>query len=37
MLRAELEGRMMATMHAMVLDAPRTPLVVRARPLPDPN
>src|SRR5450830_349007 len=29
----ELEGRMTATMHAMVLDAPRTPLAMCERPL----
>src|ERR1700687_51781 len=34
MSAAELEGRMMASMHAMVLDAPRKPLVMRERPLP---
>ena len=27
----------MATMHAMVLDAPRTPLVMRERPVPAPG
>jgi propanol-preferring alcohol dehydrogenase len=31
---AELEGRMMPTMHAMVLDQPGTPLVMREWPLP---
>src|SRR5450830_618371 len=34
MSAAELEGRMMASMHAMVLNAPRSPLVMRERPLP---
>jgi propanol-preferring alcohol dehydrogenase len=34
---AELEGRMMASMQAMVLDAPRTPLVMRERPVPVPG
>src|ERR1700690_2880921 len=37
MSAAELEGRMMASMHAMVLDAPRKPLVMRERPLPAPG
>src|ERR1700690_4380045 len=36
MSAAELEGRMMASMHAMVLDAPRKPLVMRERPVPEP-
>src|SRR5450756_444029 len=34
MSAAELKGRMMASMHAMVLDAPRSELVMRERPLP---
>src|SRR5450631_4212889 len=33
MSAAELEGRMMASMHAMALDAPRKPLVMRERPV----
>jgi propanol-preferring alcohol dehydrogenase len=33
----QLEERMMQTMHAMVLDRPRTPLVMRERPLPSPG
>jgi propanol-preferring alcohol dehydrogenase len=37
MFAAELEGRMMASMHAMVLDAPRTPLMMRERPAPAPG
>jgi propanol-preferring alcohol dehydrogenase len=32
----KLEARMMATMRAMVLDRPKTPLVMRERPLPSP-
>src|ERR1019366_7803155 len=36
MSAAELEGRMMASMHAMELNAPRSPLVMRERPLPVP-
>src|SRR6516165_9381261 len=34
---AELEGRMMASMHAMTLSAPRTPLVMQTRSLPVPG
>src|SRR3974390_2194666 len=34
MSRRQLEGRMTQTMHAMVLDGPRTPLALRERPLP---
>src|ERR1017187_7155903 len=37
MSAAELEGRMMASMHAMVLDAPRNALVMREQPLPAPG
>jgi propanol-preferring alcohol dehydrogenase len=33
----ELEERMTATMHAMVLEAPRTPLAMRERPVPAPG
>jgi propanol-preferring alcohol dehydrogenase len=33
----QLEGRMTQTMHAMVLEKPRTPLVMRERPLPSPG
>jgi D-arabinose 1-dehydrogenase-like Zn-dependent alcohol dehydrogenase len=36
MSAAELEGRMMANMHAMVLDKPRMPLVMRERSVPAP-
>jgi propanol-preferring alcohol dehydrogenase len=36
MSAAELEGRMMANMHAMVLDNPHMPLVMRERPVPVP-
>ena len=34
---AELEGRMMASMHAMTLRAPRTPLVMQTRSVPVPG
>src|SRR3974390_150125 len=34
---AELEGRMMASMHAMTLRAPRTPLVMQTRSFPVPG
>jgi propanol-preferring alcohol dehydrogenase len=33
----QLEERMMQTMHAMVLDRPRAPLIMRERPLPAPG
>src|ERR1700686_3238750 len=37
MSAAQLEGRMMASMRAMVLDAPRNALVMRERPMPRPG
>jgi alcohol dehydrogenase, propanol-preferring len=37
MSNGELEGRKMAIMRAMVLDAPRSPLVMRERPVPVPE
>jgi alcohol dehydrogenase, propanol-preferring len=37
MHRRQLKGRKMASMRAMVLDTPGTPLVMRERPLPAPG
>jgi propanol-preferring alcohol dehydrogenase len=37
MSAGQLEGRIMASMRAMVLDAPRRPLALRERPVPSPG
>src|SRR6201996_8868799 len=37
MSAGKLEGRMMAVMRAMVMEAPRTPLMLRERPVPSPG
>src|SRR5579862_5899267 len=37
MSAGKLEGRMMAVMRAMVMEAPRTPLVLRERSVPSPG